>query len=945
MRYSPDDIAHARRRILSTDPELRASIDALAKARHKLSWLPTAAKSLRRLTKTPEPEEAPATAGVATPDLELESIVQRVGRPVLGITEGSVNIDIQDPENAVWKNRLQQTTTVLRPSIAAVGRVEATNWPLGLPYIGTGWLIDQDLIVTNRHVALEFAERGQKGFTFQIGFDRRNPIAADIDFLEEIENPAKAQFTISEIFFIASDTGPDVAFLKLKPGQTGPIVPIKLSREFLPSNTMVAVVGYPARDPRVPDQDLMAKIFGNVFDKKRLAPGFITGLESSGLTHDCTTLGGNSGSAVLDVLTGEAAALHFSGVFLKTNYAVPAPVVSGLLIRARQAAAIPISADSKPAADSAGSAISISSNRSGDSMSTDKSTIVIPLQITISVGSPTMSQVNVSASVATLSSAAADSSFDAAKPPTAEAMAAAVVEARRILLGRADVISINPGYCVIDGWITDHRCLAVSVKKKLSPAELSAAGLTPIPSTINGIPVDVAVGIVADQESYLMLEAIQEARAALISNYKKRPDLPLVEFNEKMQVTAHASPDAGWPLLQPFLARTKKQLTIGMYEFTAPHIVDACTVAIKPAATHTSLVLQNRDEQRSGTTTNDLTEQATVDKLTAAAGQRLSFAWASVSGPNRLFATSYHIKVAVRDGQEFWLSSGSWRSSNQPPFDPIMDGDQSPPLLEQYDRDWHVLISNPALAMLFEKHLLRDEKEAEQVPEALPAPEPEFWVPEAYFRATNEEAQATVKYQRPLSVNRKVRVQPLLTPDNYAEHVIPLIRNASKRIYFQNQSLDVRARGENGQGYEDLLQALLDKQMDPRMDVRIIFRRFPTARQTLTGMKDFGFNTSRDKVRVQTNCHTKGIVVDGETVLIGSQNWTRAGTTLNRDASLIFFDLEIAGYYEKLFLFDWDRIAQSSIDESIPAAEAVRPEEGRPAPGRFRVTASQLLGD
>ena len=949
MRYSRQDIADASRRILSSDSELAVDVDKVVQAKQKPAWLPAAAKGLRRLAKLPELAEAPTTEGLPAPELELESIVQRIGRPVLGISGGSVDLNIEEPESAVWKSRLQQSAAALGPAIAAVGRVEATNWPLGLPYIGTGWLIDQDLIVTNRHVALEFAERGQTGFTFQLGFDRRNPVAVDIDFLEEIGNAATAQFTISEIFFIASDTGPDVAFVKLQPNQIAQLAqPIKLSQQLLPGQTMVAVVGYPGRDPRIPDQDLMAKIFGNVFDKKRLAPGFITGLENNALMHDCTTLGGNSGSAVIDMLTGEAAALHFSGVFLKTNYGVPAPVVSTLLKRARQTAAITVSTDSNTGI--ANSDTSNNSNISGDNMPSDKATIVIPLQITISVGTSTAastaSQVSVSASVPAPIPASVDTSAaQAATPPTGEAVAQAVAEARKLLSPRADVISVNPGYRITDGWITDERCVVVSVKRKLTTAELEAAGLTPIPASFGGIPTDVAVAIVADRESHDLLEALEAARSQLISNYKKRPDLPLIEFNDQMVVTAHASPDAGWPTLQPFLARIKKQLTIGMYEFTAPHIVNACTASIKPNSRHVSLVLQNRDEQKKGTTANDLTEQETVDRLTAAAGKRLSFAWASVSGPNRLFATSYHIKLAVRDGQESWLSSGSWRSSNQPPFDPIKDNDQTPPLIEQYDRDWHVLISHPGLAGLFERHLLRDEQEATAVAEALPAPEPEFWVPEAYFRATDEEARVAAKYQPPLVITRKVRVQPLLTPDNYAEHVLPLIQNARKSLYFQNQSLDAKQRGQNGDIYEGLLDALLKKQKDPGMDVRIIFRRFPTVRQTLTGLKDFGFDTSPTKIRVQTNCHTKGVVIDGQIVLVGSQNWTRAGTTLNRDASLIFFDPEIAKYYEALFLFDWDRIGQVRIDESIAAAELVRPNEGVPAPGRLRVSAHELLGD
>ena len=196
-------------------------------------------------------------------------------------------------EDSVWNARLQQAAAVIGPSIAAVGRVEATNWPIGLPYIGTGWLIEQNLIVTNRHVALEFAERGQKGFTFQLGFDRRNPVAVDVDFLEEIDNAATARVTIGDILYIASDTEPDVAFLRVGPGKG----PRRASDQACEASSCPArrwsassAIRDGIRTFRI--GHLMAKIFGNVFDKKRFAPGFVTGFEADALTHDCTTLGG-----------------------------------------------------------------------------------------------------------------------------------------------------------------------------------------------------------------------------------------------------------------------------------------------------------------------------------------------------------------------------------------------------------------------------------------------------------------------------------------------------------------------------------------------------------------------------------------------------------------------------------------------------------------------------
>ena len=235
MRYTAGDLAQARNRILGNDPELAAHVRKLARARRKPVWLSDAAEGLRDISQLPAAE-------AVAPDFELESIVQRVGRPVFGVIDGKIDLDTTSAEDGVWSPRLQQAAAVLEPSIVAVGRVEATNWPIGAPYVGTGWLIERNLIVTNRHVALEFAEQGQRRFVFQLGFDRRNPVAVDIDFLEEIDNPATARFTIGDILYIARDSEPDLAFLRLDPGK-GPLArPIKLASKLLPSKTMVGVV-------------------------------------------------------------------------------------------------------------------------------------------------------------------------------------------------------------------------------------------------------------------------------------------------------------------------------------------------------------------------------------------------------------------------------------------------------------------------------------------------------------------------------------------------------------------------------------------------------------------------------------------------------------------------------------------------------------------------------
>jgi endonuclease G len=263
----------------------------------------------------------------------VRNIVLRVGRPVLAIVDGAAQLTFNDSESEVWRSRLQASSEQLRRAARAVGRINVVGIP-DLPYAGTGWLVEQNTLLTNRHVAGEFARRSRGGFTFKPGIDDA-PIRASIDFLEEAGRRKRLEYPIVEVLHIEDDDGPDFALLRVErgAGMAALAPPIPLSASPASPGLQVAVIGYPARDSRVPDAKLMQSIFGNVFDKKRLAPGQVTKAQRDVVLHDCSTLGGNSGSVVLDLATGSAVGLHFAGRFLETNYAVPAAVVAKRLAK------------------------------------------------------------------------------------------------------------------------------------------------------------------------------------------------------------------------------------------------------------------------------------------------------------------------------------------------------------------------------------------------------------------------------------------------------------------------------------------------------------------------------------------------------------------------------------------------------------------------------------
>src|SRR5262249_20334623 len=70
----------------------------------------------------------------------------------------------------------------------------------------------------------------------------------------------------------------------------------------------------------------------DLYDVKRFAPGMIikTAAESI-LSHDCTSLGGNSGSVLISLEQNKAVGLHFAGTYGVANSAVGVTTIKQLI--------------------------------------------------------------------------------------------------------------------------------------------------------------------------------------------------------------------------------------------------------------------------------------------------------------------------------------------------------------------------------------------------------------------------------------------------------------------------------------------------------------------------------------------------------------------------------------------------------------------------------------
>lgn len=266
-------------------------------------------------------------------DPGLEAIILRFLRPVYLVRQGTFSLPAAHSSlSREIKARLEGARSELDQVIASTGRIDLRNHRLD--WVGTGWMVGPRLVVTNRHVAEEFGRAADQGFAFKRNF-RGREVAAYLDWRQEYHQPEESRFRVEEIKWIEPEEAADVAFLLISgTGEKGeappPAVNLMTDEEVEQINvgSWIAVIGYPAYDSRNDSGD-QQRIFDGIYNVKRLAPGQVTAFVGSELLlHDATTLGGNSGSVVVDLASGKALALHFGGLEGEHNYAVLSPHVS-----------------------------------------------------------------------------------------------------------------------------------------------------------------------------------------------------------------------------------------------------------------------------------------------------------------------------------------------------------------------------------------------------------------------------------------------------------------------------------------------------------------------------------------------------------------------------------------------------------------------------------------
>lgn len=313
-----DDLLNAlERHILSElPPSAATSVTARAAA---VKALNASENALRKVNND----------GAATnlTDLEisaLEAIIEVTGRPSVRYLNGNV----QTPgstlaENQHWQLIILTAKHDINRASESVGRIAIDN-NFGLTEgLGTGWRVSGDLVVTNRHVVKDMVANASDATAAWKLDHSKSP---SIDFAVTDNSSGPKRFDVSTLVYVAPENDFDLAVLRITSTATSLPEPLDLDWDAATLGEEVDqddggkvfvgreiyVVGHPYKQGY---SELVASVFGTADGKKRWSPGMVKRVDVAQplMEHDCSTLGGNSGSCVFSADEHRVVGVHYGG--------------------------------------------------------------------------------------------------------------------------------------------------------------------------------------------------------------------------------------------------------------------------------------------------------------------------------------------------------------------------------------------------------------------------------------------------------------------------------------------------------------------------------------------------------------------------------------------------------------------------------------------------------
>jgi phosphatidylserine/phosphatidylglycerophosphate/cardiolipin synthase-like enzyme len=364
----------------------------------------------------------------------------------------------------------------------------------------------------------------------------------------------------------------------------------------------------------------------------------------------------------------------------------------------------------------------------------------------------------------------------------------------------------------------------------------------------------------------------------------RRPQLDLAPIAGVATMQAAVSPDCSFRLVKSAIDAAQHEICLYIYNASADHLLALLTDA-KNRGVHIRLMYDVND-----------TSGGETQKLHALG---VELKEAPSTGDRRVF-TVCHQKFAVIDDAILLIGSANWATTSIPLV-------TTPGQFKKGNREWLMRFDNAPLAASFKSLFLADWQipahpgplgvapPARIVPVAGHVPAALFTPPTQIFDI------ARVDLATPATIT------PIISPDDYFTLARDLIMAANTSVDIEQQYILA------GDTHIDGLLAALAARKD-ELTIRIIvspaFReagKLDNWERSVASLTQFGL---LDRLRAMnldfyTHLHNKGLIIDRQTAVVTSTNWSENSIDRAREAGVIVPVPQVAEYFAQVFDFDW----------------------------------------
>jgi phosphatidylserine/phosphatidylglycerophosphate/cardiolipin synthase-like enzyme len=279
-----------------------------------------------------------------------------------------------------------------------------------------------------------------------------------------------------------------------------------------------------------------------------------------------------------------------------------------------------------------------------------------------------------------------------------------------------------------------------------------------------------------------------------------------------------------------------------------------------------------------------------------------------------------HSKVAVRDGESVWIGSGNIKESTFPAGD------------YPSNRDWGLVINSQDVAQLVMSRMSWDENVSHPHLNSYSVMDPSTGKPSGWTSYGPSGLEAVPPTTTPPVISGDFTGQVFTCPDDCITGIINLLDSADTSIELSLQGFDMGWHW--GFGDNPLVEAV-ERALQRGVEVRLLINGYYVAydddiRDTVNHFNNQWNRTDGyDATAILmapaeriTKLPNKGVIVDGESVLISSINWNSNAILRNREMGIVIHNADLAAWYLSSFEEDWNRLdADTDTDgDNMPDA-------------------------